>query len=383
LNLLKTKLMNKLVIFHPAIAPYRIDFFNSLNDTFDASFYFLHKNALEQSFDQVALRERLSFSPKYLSPGLFGLKNLRLGVFSILKKERPHIVFCSEYNMLGLFVLFHKWLFNRRIKVITICDDSKEIAENVKIKQKIVRYFLVKKFDGIILANQSVINWYKVSFPKESRKIIFFPIIQEDNNFRMLLKNALPKSKIYANNLNLKYKRIILYVGRLAVVKNLDLLINSFFYVHKKDSSCVLLIVGEGENYNHLLQRTKELDISDNVFFLGKKQGEDLFSLYNIGQIFVLPSIYEPFGAVVNEALLAGCNTLCSSIAGASDLIYKNENGYLFNPYDIKDLINKLEIELSSTTKLDKIEVKVNKMHKSYANYYQTFINDLKSLLPS
>jgi len=39
------------VIFHPAIAPYRIDFFNSLSETFDASFYFEFEDPLEQSFD--------------------------------------------------------------------------------------------------------------------------------------------------------------------------------------------------------------------------------------------------------------------------------------------------------------------------------------------
>ena len=42
----------KVVIFHPAIAPYRIDFFNSLNEAFDVSFYFEHRDPLEQSFDQ-------------------------------------------------------------------------------------------------------------------------------------------------------------------------------------------------------------------------------------------------------------------------------------------------------------------------------------------
>ena len=82
----------KLVIFHPAIAPYRIDFFNSLNEHFEASFYFEFRNALEQSFDQEKLRERQTFQSRYLKPGLMGIKNLRLEAWSILRREKPDLV---------------------------------------------------------------------------------------------------------------------------------------------------------------------------------------------------------------------------------------------------------------------------------------------------
>lgn len=53
------------VIFHPAIAPYRIDFFNSLSETFDASFYFEFEDPLEQSFDKEKMRRRLAFMPMF------------------------------------------------------------------------------------------------------------------------------------------------------------------------------------------------------------------------------------------------------------------------------------------------------------------------------
>ena len=68
----------KAIVFHPAIAPYRIDLFNSLNDLYAAEFYFEFDNALEQSFKQKALRDRLHFVPRYLKKGAFGIKNLRI-----------------------------------------------------------------------------------------------------------------------------------------------------------------------------------------------------------------------------------------------------------------------------------------------------------------
>ena len=60
--------MKKLVVFHPAIAPYRVDFFNSLNKTFDAEFYFEFEDVLEQSFAQDKLRE-IMFCPSNFGAG--------------------------------------------------------------------------------------------------------------------------------------------------------------------------------------------------------------------------------------------------------------------------------------------------------------------------
>ena len=77
----------KLVIFHPAIAPYRIDFFNSLNKEFNAKFYFEYGDVLEQSFKQDELKCLLDFQPNFLAPGFLGIKNLRLQVLSILKNN--------------------------------------------------------------------------------------------------------------------------------------------------------------------------------------------------------------------------------------------------------------------------------------------------------
>lgn len=66
----------KLVVFHPAIAPYRVDFFNSLNKEFDAIFYFEFGDVLEQSFAQDELRGRLEFVPRFLASGYSGLRIL-------------------------------------------------------------------------------------------------------------------------------------------------------------------------------------------------------------------------------------------------------------------------------------------------------------------
>lgn len=176
------EMKKKLVVFHPAIAPYRIDFFNSLNKEFDAIFYFEFGDVLEQSFAQDELRGRLEFAPRFLAPGLFGIKNLRTQVFSILRKEQPNVVFCSEYNILGLLLLVYKFLFNWKLSIFTICDDSKEIAESASLVKRCMRFIAVKFYSGIILTNDDVLSWYVKHF-QAKRKFLFFPIIQKRSRF--------------------------------------------------------------------------------------------------------------------------------------------------------------------------------------------------------
>ena len=57
----------KVLVFHPALAPYRVDFFNALNNYFEASFYFSLKNVNDQKFDQENLKSLCNFNCNYIS----------------------------------------------------------------------------------------------------------------------------------------------------------------------------------------------------------------------------------------------------------------------------------------------------------------------------
>lgn len=371
--------MKKVVLFHPAIAPYRIDFFNSLQEAFDVSFYFLHKDALEQSFNQKKLKDKLRFTPHYLKPGAFGINNLRLDIFSVLRKEKPDAVFCSEYNLLGLLILLYKWFFNRKLIIVNICDDNLDKATRVSSVKKSIRRFSIRHFDGVILTNREVIAWYEKTF-HSSVRLLYFPIIQDDVLFRESLSRALPKTESYCREYQLEGKQVILFVGRLVPLKNIPLLLKAFREVSGKHDNARLVLVGDGEERISLEQEVEALGLQEKVIFTGKKEGEDLYAMYNLGQVFVLASNDELFGAVINEALLAGCYTLCSSIAGATTLIQEGENGMVFNPYSETELIEKLEKAVSNTLPQQEVGLKPNQMSQSYAHYMENLIHSLKNL---
>ncbi len=368
----------KAIIFHPAIAPYRIDFFNSLNDLYEAEFYFEFDNALEQSFKQKELTERLHFVPRYLKKGAFGIKNLRLQIIPILLKKRPDVVICSEYNLSTLLILLYKYLFQPSLRVYSICDDSIGMVSHSGVVKRNSRKLGVRLLDGIILANLAVMDWYGAHL-KGGARLMYFPIIQDDKQFRELLASALPISQTLYTQLQLQEKQVLLFVGRLADVKNLYFLLKAFSQVHTSFPKAVLLFVGEGKEGEALKAETNAWGLAPYVHFVGKHEGVELLAYYNLGQVFILPSYFEPFGAVVNEALLAGCYTLCSSAAGAACLIQAGENGELFDPHRLEDLVEKLRIALSKTEPLQRVSCKSNKMLHSYNYYFQSLSKELST----
>ena len=209
--------------------------------------------------------------------------------------------------------------------------------------------------------------------------MLYFPIIQDDTQFRALLTSSLPISQTLFTRLRLQGKQVLLFVGRLADVKNLHFLLKAFRQIHASFPQAVLLIVGEGAESEALKAETVDWGLTSCVHFVGKHEGVDLLAYYNLGQVFILPSYYEPFGAVVNEALLAGCYTLCSSEAGAACLIQAGENGELFDPYRLEDLVEKLRFTLSQTKPLQAVSCKPNKMLCSYEDCFQRLSQDLNA----
>ncbi|MEY3501481.1 MAG: N-acetylgalactosamine-N, N-diacetylbacillosaminyl-diphospho-undecaprenol [Bacteroidota bacterium] len=330
----------KILIFHPALAPYRVDFFNEINTAFDSSFYFNLLNVKDQKFNQEELIEKCNFNLNYLSNGFefFG-RSFRFGIIKILRKEKPDIVLCSEYGQVTIVVFLYKILFRKQFSFYTISDDSIENSKSRQGLRSLLRNLISKNCDGVIFPSKEVCNWYRSNVSKTT-KTLELPIIHNDKVFRSELLESLDIANENIINFNLEGKKVILFVGRLVEVKNLAFLVKVVAQI--KTTDWVLVIVGDGELMNDLKEQAKKLNIFNNVLFVGRKEGKELVSWYTLSQIFVLPSIYEPFGAVVNEALLGGCKVLCSEIAGASSLI-DADNGRLFSPYSEKELISLLE----------------------------------------
>jgi len=327
----------KAIIFHPALAPYRVDFFNSLNDSFDARFYFSYDNLIDQKFDQQQLRSQCRFEFRLLDKGLeIGGRSVRAGIFKALRAFKPDIVICSEYSQVTLFVLVLKRMFGFKFKLYTISDDSVDLSAKRSGIRKWLRDTVSQYIDGIIFPSEVVCKWYHQQVNKNTR-LFPLPIVHENSAFRSKLQATLPAAAKTQLKFGLKDSKVFLFVGRLVKIKNVGFLINAFANHLSDKSDAVLVIIGEGEERDSLVILAKERGVESKCLFLGRLEGEALYTWFLIAHCLVLPSYQEPYGAVVNEALLSGCYVLCSRLAGASELI-TTANGAVFDPFNLDEL---------------------------------------------
>ena len=113
-----------------------------------------------------------------------------------------------------------------------------------------------------------------------------------------------------------------------------------------------LVIAGDGPERNSLERRASKLGIAERVRFLGFLNQSQLPSAYSAADVFVLPSLFEPFGLVVNEAMLCGCPVVVSDRVGAKyDLVRPEENGYVFPAGDVTALASILREIFSDAEK--------------------------------
>ena len=114
-------------------------------------------------------------------------------------------------------------------------------------------------------------------------------------------------------------KTVILYLGYLWKRKGVDYLIEAVKSIH--DRRAVLLIAGSGPEENRLRQLA---DGSDNIRFLGYADKSKKAWLYEIADIFVLPTLHDAWGLVINEAMFYGLPVITTTAAGGSDIVSDN-----------------------------------------------------------
>jgi len=130
-----------------------------------------------------------------------------------------------------------------------------------------------------------------------------------------------------------------LYVGRLAEEKGLFDLLDAFARVRQQLPTATLDFAGSGALEDELRQRAGQLGIASVVTFLGTKSPHDTGQLLMNSATMILPSLREPWGLVVNEALSFGCPVVVSDICGCvPELVIDGVTGYSFRAGDVGTL---------------------------------------------
>lgn len=333
----------KILIFHQWLAPYRVDQFNALNQLYDLEVTFLFDNLVYDKFDQNSLLSQCNFKISYLLKGPQSKSRVfRYGVYKKIKSTQPDIVLSYEYSFTTQYLILLKSLGLISQKLGSLVDDSLDICYHSRSRIRFfARKIALRHLDYLVLLSKEVAQFYKDKFNFEEEQVIVSPILQLPEKLRKDETGLEKIAKSYLQKYDLKGKKVLLFVGRLAPEKALPQFLNSIHKILLDNDDLQFILVGEGKEMDILKSIVEEKKLSNQVKFVGKYEAQDLYAWYLCGSGLVLPSISETFGAVVNEALIFGVKVLCSYLAGASSLI-TSDNGLTFNPLDETDIKEKM-----------------------------------------
>lgn len=154
--------------------------------------------------------------------------------------------------------------------------------------------------------------------------------------------------------------RVVVNVGRLTIQKGLPNLLRAAQKVVQIHPKTLFLIVGSGEQYHELVMMSAELGISKNVVFTNFQRGKRLRDAYAISDLFVMPSISEPFGLTPLEAIGYGSPTLISKQSGVAEVI---NNSLKVDFWDVDEMAN----QIASVMRHDELR---NELHRNaYLEY--------------
>ncbi len=270
-----------------------------------------------------------------------------LEVKKIMEEFSPDVVHVQVSDPIGLSVV---WQARRRgIPVVTTEHNQPEVlTEPIKLPffiKKPVNYLLSSYFrnrqsksDFVTMpTEQAILNLMK-------KKDIEVPIAAVSNGVD--LRNFRPgeaDTAVYKKYGLEKGRKYVLYVGRVDPEKQVGVVIEAFSRALKRlkgasEKLPQMVIVGDGVDRSRLMKMTKKLGIEEEIKFLGRIVGKELYELYKVGTVFATASEIETQGIVLIEAAATGLPLIAVDKGAVSEVCISEKNGYLCEPGNVEEI---------------------------------------------
>lgn len=216
-------------------------------------------------------------------------------------KEGNYKIIHSNINTLSVFSLFAAKCAGVPIRIAHSHSTTNKKEKKKNLMKQVLRPFSKVFATDYMCCSELAGRW-------------LFGNKEYDKGNVYLLNNAIDLDKFKYNESLRKKKRkelgikdntlVIGHIGRFVAQKNHDFLIDIFDEIHKKNNNSILLLAGQGPLMEDIKNKVKELNLDDNVKFLGQRN--DANELYQALDVFLLPSLYEGLPVVGVEAQAAG-----------------------------------------------------------------------------
>jgi glycosyltransferase involved in cell wall biosynthesis len=158
-----------------------------------------------------------------------------------------------------------------------------------------------------------------------------------------VIYNAIDSEKFPSEKLGLsdagRESKVVLYHGRLSVQKGVEFFLRSAAKVLSTDRDVRFVVSGNGDMLPRLVEMGIDLGIQDKVSFLGYVSDEHLKKIFATADLFVLPSVSEPFGIAALEAMASGVPVIVSKTSGVAELV---KNCLVVDFWDVDEMASKM-----------------------------------------
>jgi len=275
----------------------------------------------------------------------FNLINLE--VISVLIKKKYDVLWMNGHNSVtNIMAIVSAKLVGTKLLMRAETQLSVQSRRFKKILRKPVMKIFYKMFQGFLYIGTRNKEYYEY-LNVDNNKLFFVPYAVDNDFFFQKTENVRPKKSEMIAKYGLTEGYLnILYASKLMKRKNPIHLLKAFQIIKSGLNNVNLVFVGTGEEENNLKEYMRANQI-DNVFFLGFVNQRTLPEIFAISDVFVLPSVNEQWGLVINEAMSAGLPIITTDVVGAvPDLVKNGINGYSYSPGNISELAEKLNLIL-------------------------------------
>lgn len=181
-----------------------------------------------------------------------------------------------------------------------------------------IEYHGIVMADRVVAVSQAtkeiIVDRYDI--PEDKIEVVHNSVNAEDYG-----KDFTVDTYRYITHMKQKGYKVVVSIGRLTIQKGLRYLLEATALAVSRNPKLLLVIAGSGEQYHELIELSAELGIAENVIFTGFVRGQAWRDLYAVGDMFVMPSVSEPFGLTALEAAGYGNAVLLSKQSGVGEVL--------------------------------------------------------------
>lgn len=197
------------------------------------------------------------------------------------------------------------------------------------------------KADHIIAVSKLTMNTVVSNYGIDPSKVT---VIHNGNS--PLTKNPSIKYA-HLHSLHNAGKKIVLYAGRITIQKGVDYFIRAAKKVLEHNPGVYFIVAGSGDMEDQIIKLTSDLGISGQFIFTGFYTGEEFAEFLSVSDVFVMPSVSEPFGVTPLESMSSGIPVIISKQSGVSEVL---THALKVDFWDTDEMANKILAVLNHHT---------------------------------